>query len=80
MSKYDPLFKWLNTQRGNRVPATFEQVERILGFDLPASSRTYPQWWENDAKRGVQAKAWLSAGFRTEDVNINNETLAFVRA
>jgi hypothetical protein len=78
MSKYDPLSKWLAKQRGNRLLATFKQIENVLGFDLPASARIHRPWWANDLTH-VHAKAWLLAGFQTEDVNLSKETLAFVR-
>jgi len=79
MSKYHPLLLWLTGQNGNRINAKFEQIEGVLHFDLPASARTYSQWWENDREH-VQAQAWIDAGFRTEQVNLTAETLAFARS
>ena len=78
MSDYDRLSEWLRLQTSNRVNATFTQIERILSFDLPYSARTFPQWWENDPKH-MQGKTWMGAGFRTLDVNLVTETVAFVR-
>lgn len=78
MSKYHPLFVWLNRQTANRIVTAFLQVETVLKFDLPDSARTYRQWWDNDPCR-VQAKAWLNAGFRTENVNLQAATVNFVR-
>jgi hypothetical protein len=79
MSKYDPLFNWLKEQSANRIPATFGQIASILGFDLPKSSTTLPQWWANHLGH-TQATAWLDAGFRTENVDLVAETLVFVRS
>ncbi len=78
MSKNHPLFVGLNGQNGDRINATMQQIEGVLGFDLPVSARTYSQWWENDQTH-TQAKAWLEAGFHTEQVNLTAGTFTFVR-
>jgi hypothetical protein len=77
MSKYDPLAPLLAGQNVRRVVLAFGELETVLGFTLPDSARTYPQWWENHPGHS-QAKAWLDSGFHTEDVNLANETVAFV--
>ena len=80
MSKYDPLSRWLSQRISKRVPATFAEIEEILGFKLPPAARKWPPWWANDPKHyHVQAKAWLNAGFRTAEVSLTNETLVFER-
>ncbi len=81
MRAYAPLHTWLVGQPGNihNIPATFAQIEGILGFTLPATARQKSQWWENNPARHVQATAWLDAGFFTRDVNIPNEMLTFSR-
>jgi hypothetical protein len=78
MSKYSPLSSWLAGQGVNLVHTNFEQIETIVGFKLPASARAYPQWWENDPKH-VQAYAWLTVGFQTENLSFTAETVDFVR-
>ena len=57
MSIYYPLYNWLCAQAANNISAPFKQIEAILGFSLPPSARTSPQWWENDRKH-VQCMAW----------------------
>jgi len=79
MSKYDPLYKWLSERTANRIPTTFRQIASVLGFDLPKSSTTHPQWWPNNPGHS-QATAWLNAGFRTENVDLVTETVVFVRS
>ena len=78
MSIYDPLFRWLRAQGANQINVSFLYLERILGFDLPESARIDAQWWHN-APEHVQAKAWLDAGFYTEQVDLTAETLTFAR-
>jgi hypothetical protein len=48
MSKYDPLLRWFRSSRGNHVQLTFEQIEEILGSDLPDSARKHRSWWGNE--------------------------------
>ncbi|MBI3677296.1 MAG: hypothetical protein HY243_11855 [Proteobacteria bacterium] len=80
MSKYDPLSEFLKTQTTVQVPMTFAEIERVLGSKLPASAYKHPAWWANDeGKSHVQAQAWLSSGFETEQVNPKAKKLVFQR-
>lgn len=79
MSKYDKLSAYLESLSGSEWHASFRQLEAILGFALPASARLYPAWWANDAHQGRHATAWLSAGWRTDDLNLTGETVTFYR-
>lgn len=78
--KYDPLRLYLRQQTRSRVPMTFQQVEAVIGGPLPASARRHRPWWANDARGHAHADAWLGAGYRTEQVDMEGETLVFVRA
>ena len=80
MSKYEPLRARLLGLDQSVWPASFEEVEDVLGFDLPPSARSHRAWWANEEKgRHVQAKAWLKAGWRTADVSMAAETVLFER-
>lgn len=78
MPKYQPLADFLRGQDAEHVPMTFAQIERLLGAALPASAYDYAAWWANDdGKSHVQAKAWLEAGFLTEQVNPARKRVVF---
>jgi hypothetical protein len=77
--KYDSLHRYLRGQMGSRVPMTFQQVESVIGRPLPPSARRHRPWWANDATGHAHAKAWLGAGYRTEQVDMEGERLVFVR-
>jgi hypothetical protein len=79
MSKYDPLHNYLKERRFDEVPMTFAEIERVIGSKLPESQR-YPAWWSNNPSNNVMTKAWLSAGYRTERVDIAGRRLVFKRA
>ena len=78
--KYDPLHHYLRQQIGSRIPMTFQQIESVIGCPLPASARRHRPWWANDATGHAHANAWLRAGYRTEQVDMEGEKLVFVRA
>jgi hypothetical protein len=56
---------------------SFKEIERILGFHLPPSSRRHRALWSNNAQNHVMTQAWLSAGWRTEQVDLEKEELVF---
>ena len=78
MGKYEPLRRFLKTQNAKAVVMTFDEVERVLGFTLPASHR-YRAWWSNNAFNNVMTNEWLAAGFKTEQVDIEGRKLVFRR-
>ena len=78
MSKYDALQAFLERQRAERVPMTFAEVERVLGFKLP-KSQSYPAWWSNNPSNNVMTRVWLAAGYKTEQVDIEGRKLVFRR-
>jgi len=78
MSKYAPLTQWLNYQP-RPVAASFRQIENLLGFQLPASARTYPAWWANERNpntRHRHALSWLNAG-RTASPDLRRGIVIF---
>jgi hypothetical protein len=81
MEIYLPLYRWLVAQPTDvrHITVTFQQIEGILGFDLPGTARTNPAWWANNSNHHSQAKAWLDVGFLTQQVNVVKETLTFSR-
>ena len=79
-SKYAPLRRHLSTLNVCRWPASFVDIEHILGFCLPKSARTHRQWWQNQSKDdGRHARAWQAAGWQTSTVDLRAQTLVFER-
>jgi len=79
MGKYEPLEKFLKGQRAKRWRVGFREIEALLGFKLPQSAFKYPAWWSNDETGHSHAKAWLDAGWRTEEVDLAARKLTFAR-
>ena len=79
--KYAPLYDHLEKLRGAEWPATFNEIEKILGFSLPDSARIHRPWWANQGERGghSHALAWEMAGWKTNRVDMTGERLVFVK-
>jgi hypothetical protein len=83
MSKYDSLYKLLCLKSASGisiVPATFKQIESVLGFTLPDAARNNPQWWGNEIHdtRHPQCGAWLNAGYETRNLSLIKESVEFI--
>lgn len=77
MTKYEPLTKKLQSIPYREWPTSFIEIEKTLGFRLPKSAREHRAWWSNNPSNSVMTKAWLSAGWRTEKVDMETEKLVF---
>lgn len=56
---------------------TFGEVEQVIGSSLPDSARKHRAWWSNNPSNSVITHAWLAAGYKTEGVSIERESLTF---
>jgi hypothetical protein len=78
MAKYEPLHLHLKKQHLKRVRMSFAQIEKLLGEGLPPSASAHRAWWANEAAgQHVQARAWLDAGFRVDDVDLDQGAVKF---
>jgi hypothetical protein len=80
MGKYEPLTEFLRKQRMEQVAMTFAEIERVVGFKLPQSARQHRAWWSNNPSNSVMTKAWLDAGFHSEQVDMAGRKLVFSRS
>lgn len=74
--KYRPL--WLVSQSEKQVRLSFAEIERILGFSLPASSRTYPAHWSGYEGSAV-VRAIHDAGWKAENLDLNAQQVTLSR-
>jgi hypothetical protein len=79
MSKYEPLTQFLRQQSDAEILMTFDQIERVVGEKLPKSAHDHRAWWSNNPSNSVMTKAWLAAGFRSEQVDMEGQKLVFRR-
>lgn len=80
-SRYAALADWLQSQPGriDQVPLSFNQIEEIIGSDLPPSARIRRVWWANDSIGHSHSQLWLEAGWRTTYVNLTEGKVTFSR-
>lgn len=79
MSKYEPLPQFLASANGSVKRLSFAEIERILGFKLPKSAYEHEAWWSNNATGHSHARAWLDAGWRTQEVDLSGRKVTFHR-
>lgn len=77
--KYAALTAYLENQKAERIALSFAQIERIVGFPLPASARKHGPWWTNSPSPGRHNETWLKIGWQTADRNLKSQTIAFER-
>jgi hypothetical protein len=78
--RYQPLADYLAAKKGRRWEASFDEIERRLGFALPRSAYKYPAWWANQNGPGhSQTKGWRSAGWRTTRLDLEGRRVTFER-
>ncbi len=83
MSKYAPLGDHLRKATGNELTLTFDQIEEIIGADLPPSASKHDEWWQNSTPGSdthVQALAWMTTGWRKSRVDRSARYVVFSRA
>lgn len=76
-SKYQPLLDYLHECDKGEVTLTFAEIEALINDQLPASARTKRAWWSNRTKGALQASAWMKAGYRVEDVDLDEQKVTF---
>lgn len=75
---YQRLRRHLEALKQNEWPATFDQIEKVIGADLPPSARKHQAWWSNTTSHS-HAQAWVKAGWITRKVNLANQSVVFER-
>ena len=63
-NKYEPLYEYLMKETRDDFILTFEEIEEIIGFDLPRSAHR-AEWWDDDKPEHPrdQAQAIHQAGY-----------------
>lgn len=79
-SRYAPLHQHLaGVSKDNQsYEMSFDEISTVMGADLPKSARDHRAWWANTESHS-QALAWISAGWKVDGVDLNNELIHFSR-
>ena len=79
-SKYAPLESHLRDSGRAHVSMTFNEIERVIGAQLPPAAFKHRALWSNNPSNWVMTKAWLAAGYETERVDMEKHKLVFRKA
>ena len=74
-NKYRHLTTYLESAN-SPVRLTFKELEKIIGFELPSSAYKHREFWANTKSHSI-ALSWLSVGYKTVEVSIENEYVIF---
>lgn len=76
--KYGPLTSFLQEHTESSIDLAFEDVEEVIGTNLPPASRVHRVWW-NDGHGGSQTRGWLDAGWSMAGVDLSLGRVTFRR-
>jgi hypothetical protein len=79
MTTYKPLARFLETATTQAVPMTFAEIEAIIGRKLPPSAYKHRPWWSNNTRNSAMTRAWVEAGWQSEQVDMERRRLVFRR-
>ncbi|HVY85739.1 MAG TPA: hypothetical protein VG943_11435 [Caulobacterales bacterium] len=78
--KYEPLRMHLERRRGRPEMLSFEEIEAIIGRELPQSAQKHRAFWANDNEGyHSHARAWMHAGYRVAYVDREQKVVRFER-
>ena len=79
-AEYVSLYTYLEHRYASCLVLTFDQMEALLGFALPASACTEREWWTGAAVHTHRhSAAWVGAG-PTATPNLPARTVTFERS
>jgi len=75
-STYDPLQKFLMAGHDSTITLSFDQVEIVLGRQLPPSAYNHTLWWLNDDSSHQHCQSWNRAGYDARP-DLRNKRVTF---
>lgn len=76
--KYIALTMYLEKCGKDKVVMNFKEIESVIGTKLSNSAYKYAEFWSN-TKSHSSAFGWMNAGYRSQNVNLTNQTIEFVK-
>jgi len=77
--KYHKLYLYLNKRQDKYVRLTYEDINLIIGDDLPESAYTYSAWWANGDNSHKHSLAWQGANYKVDEVKFGKHVI-FIRS
>jgi len=78
ISKYGALTRHLKFRAAftGTVKLSFAEIDGIIGENLPMSAYRDEKWWGNSSS-SIHARAWLDAGWKMQNVNLEEGYVVF---
>ena len=76
--KYIALTAFFERCDQETIHMSFQKIESIIGTNLPASAYKYSAFWSNSESHMIGI-SWMSAGYESQNVNMTNQTIEFVK-
>ncbi|MBQ9714278.1 MAG: hypothetical protein IJV83_03040 [Clostridia bacterium] len=76
--KYRALSEFLYESWEKRIVISYEKLEDILGFALPATAYNIPHSYWANTEYHPYAKSWLALGYKAK-VDVKNKNVTFER-
>ncbi|PYE55304.1 DUF7662 domain-containing protein [Deinococcus yavapaiensis] len=73
--KYAGLAHHLETLTETTIRLSYQDIETLIGGELPSSARKHRAWWSNTNVGHSQAAAWMNVGWRVN--NVDEEGITF---
>jgi len=77
-TKYAALSAWLVGEKRQTIEASFREIEEVLGFPLPPSSRRHAAHWHGN-KGSAVVRAIKDAGWHARNVDLSAERVVLER-
>lgn len=74
--KYRFLSDYLNESNQSRIKLTYDEIEEILKFKLPASATSHRTFWANTTSHSI-ALSWLSVNYEVVEANLEDRYIVF---
>ncbi len=74
--KYRFLTSYLRDSNAFSIRLTFAEIEEIIQTKLADSAKKHKEFWANSTSHSI-AKSWLSANYRTVEINLEQEFVVF---
>ncbi|MDR2828962.1 MAG: hypothetical protein LBV51_06030 [Acholeplasmatales bacterium] len=74
--KYRRLSYYFGNATENEIILKFEEIENIIGEELPKSAYDYREFWANSTSRPI-ALTWLNAGYMSVSVDLLLKVITF---
>jgi MoxR-like ATPase/integrase len=76
---YEPFVNILKNTKGDYYKSTFEEIERIIGSNLPTPAYEKDSWWSTNVGYSF-TKRIMEAGWKVAHTNFNTEEVEFEKA